>query len=124
MDRASVAGSFMSDGMRDRLRAQITTLAETASVQLHESAKSKAPVRTGKYRDSLIVEDRSDGARVSFRVWSKVVYARFIRSAKQGDKRTRSFRAVFTEDLGKPARAARAKLLTDAAQVAVEVLSG
>jgi hypothetical protein len=123
-DFASVSGSFLSPDLARQLQDRLRSITETAAVELHKTAVERAPVRTGKYRASLEVQDQSQGPIISFRVWSKVAYARFIRSAKVGDQRQRSFRAVFTEDLGKPAKVARAKLVNDAAQVAVEVLNG
>lgn len=123
-DFAGVTGDFMSPDLERILRERLADLTERHAVELHAEAVAKAPVRTGKYRDSLEVQDQTAGPVISFRVWSRLAYARFIRSSKTGEQRSRTFRAVFTEDLGKPARARRGRLATEAAQVAVEVLNG
>lgn len=123
-EEALVSGSFLSPDLERALRDRLVSLTEGHAIELHAEAVAKAPVRTGKYRDSLEVQDQTAGPIISFRVWSRVAYARFIRSSKTGEQRSRTFRAVFTEDLGKPARARRGRLAREAAQAAIEVLRG
>lgn len=107
------------------LRRRMVALTREEAEAIYARARERWPVRTGRSREGLFIEDRSTPDVIDWRLGNSVDYARFVRSTKLGRKLdgTRR-RAVLTVELGDPIRAARKRLVTRGAAAAVAVVEG
>jgi hypothetical protein len=113
------------EGVVDALRDRINAIVEGQAVQIYLAARERWPVRTGRSRSQIFVEDVSAGPVIAHRVGNTSPYARFIRSTKLGEKaRAVRMRFVLTRELGDPVRAARRALPGLVAPVVRELLEG
>ncbi len=109
----------------DALRDRVNAIVEGQAVQIYLAARERWPVRTGRSRNQIFVEDVSAGPVIAHRVGNTSPYARFIRSTKLGEKaRAVRMRFVLTRELGDPVRAARRALPGLVAPVVRELLEG
>lgn len=106
------------------IRDRVAWLIEADATRIFEQAEERWPVRTGKSKRGLVLEDGRMGSLIVFRIRNTVDYARFIKSLKVGPKPGPDWRPVLTRELGDPVRAARRTLAPRAADVAASVLSG
>ena len=121
----SVSVSFDLPAILERMRPKVQQVVEAQAAALAEGARASAPVRTGRYRDSIAVEAVEAGPDVVARKIVTVGYARFIRSNKTGKQQGATrLRFVLTSDLGNPWRAQKKEFSARVAKAAADAVGG